>query len=97
MEPKIPNGSYCLFRRPPEGTRQGRIVLVRHSGIEDSETGGEFTVKVYTSEKHPDAEQGWAHTRIILKPLNPTHEPIELTPQDEGEVQVIAEFVEAID
>ncbi len=49
------------------------------------------------SEKHPDAEQGWAHTRIILKPLNPKHEPIELTPQDEGEVQVIAEFLEDIE
>jgi type III restriction enzyme len=96
MEPKIPYGSYCLFRNPPEGSRQNRTVLVRHSGIEDSETGGEFTVKVYTSEKTPDPEEGWAHTRIILKPLNPAFEPIELTPEDEGEVQVIAEFVEEV-
>ena len=29
MEPAIPDGSYCLFRAPVTGTRQGKIVLVQ--------------------------------------------------------------------
>src|SRR3989304_10259552 len=28
MEPMIPDGSYCIFRRTPQGTRNGRIVFV---------------------------------------------------------------------
>jgi SOS-response transcriptional repressor LexA len=51
---------------------------------------------VYSSEKVPDGEEGWRHTRIVLKPLNLDYEPIELTPADEGEIQVIAEFVEVL-
>jgi phage repressor protein C with HTH and peptisase S24 domain len=29
MEPTIPDGSWCLFRGPVEGTRQGKTVLVQ--------------------------------------------------------------------
>jgi phage repressor protein C with HTH and peptisase S24 domain len=29
MEPMIPNGAYCLFASPVEGTRQGKTVLVQ--------------------------------------------------------------------
>ena len=29
MEPRIPDGSYCLFAGPVTGSRQGRTVLVR--------------------------------------------------------------------
>jgi hypothetical protein len=69
---------------------------VWHSGISDPQTGGQYTLKVYTSEKAAGPDGGWRHTRIILKPLNPAHEPIVLTPADEGEVRVIGEFVEVI-
>ena len=31
MEPAIPDGAYCLFRSPVEGTRQGKtVVMVTH-------------------------------------------------------------------
>jgi type III restriction enzyme len=96
MEPEIPNGSYCLFRRPPAGSRQGRKLLVWHSGISDPQTGGQYTLKVYMSEKTADAGETWRHTRIVLKPLNPAYEPIVLTPADEGEVRMIGEFVEVV-
>lgn len=96
MAPEIPDGAYCLFRQPRGGSRQGRRLLVWHSGIADPHTGGQYTLKVYTSEKATAGDEGWQHTRIILKPLNPVHQPIVLTPADEGEVRVIAEFVEAV-
>jgi len=96
MEPEIPNGSYCLFRQPRGGSRQGRKLLVWHSGISDPHTGGQYTLKVYTSEKALAGEEGWRHTKIVLKPLNPVHQPIELTPESEEQVRVIAEFVDVI-
>jgi hypothetical protein len=59
----------------------------------DEETGGQYTLKVYTSEKSGDGDDGWHHETIILKPLNPDFEPLVLTPEDEGSVRAIAEFV----
>jgi hypothetical protein len=95
MEPLIPANSYCLFREPSVGTRNGKNLLVWHSGVIDEDTGGQYTVKVYESEKL-ETENEWQHTRIILKPLNPKYEPIELTPSAEGDVRVLAEFVEVV-
>ena len=46
MEPRIPSGSWCLFRRGrPGGSRNGRILLVQFSSMIDPEHGGKFTVK----------------------------------------------------
>lgn len=39
MNRRIPNGSYCVFRAPVEGSRSGRVVLVEHRAIHDSENG----------------------------------------------------------
>jgi phage repressor protein C with HTH and peptisase S24 domain len=96
MAPEIPDGAYCLFRPPRGASRQGRRLLVWHSGIADPHTGGQYTLKVYTSEKAPGGDEEWQHTRIDLKPLNPAHQPIVLSSADEGEVRVIAEFVEVL-
>jgi SOS-response transcriptional repressor LexA len=95
MEPKIPSGSYCLFRPNPRGARSGRILLVRHIGLTDGETGGEFTVKRYRSEKRL-REDGWEHERIVLEPLNPEFAPIVLEPKSQDEVSVVAELLEVI-
>ena len=94
MEPDIPNGAYCLFRPPPAGSRQGRKLLVWHEGVEDRETGGEYTLKVYRSEKAEGDGDTWRHATIRLEPINPAHEPLVLTPESEDEVRVLAEWVE---
>jgi hypothetical protein len=39
MMPQIPDGAWCLFRAPVEGTRQGKIVLVELRDSVDPETG----------------------------------------------------------
>ena len=95
MEPAIPDGAYCLFAAPVEGTRQGKTVLVQLRDATDSESGERYTVKRYESEKAQDGDL-WRHEKIILKPLNPDFKPIVLTGADEGELQVIAEFVEVV-
>ncbi len=95
MEPAIPDGSYCLFARPVTGTRQGKTVLVQLRDAIDPETGERYTVKRYESEKVVDGDS-WRHIRITLKPVNPDFQPIELTAAEEGELQVVAEFVEVL-
>lgn len=95
MEPAIPDGAYCLFRGPVEGTRQGKTVLVQLRDATDPETGQRQTVKRYESEKAAKGDT-WHHARIKLKPINPDFEPIVLTGADEGELQVIAELVEVL-
>ena len=69
MEPRIPDGAYCLFASPVTGTRQGRTVLVQLHDTVDPDTGQRFTVKRYRSEKTAD-EDGWRHVRIVLEPVN---------------------------
>jgi phage repressor protein C with HTH and peptisase S24 domain len=96
MEPIIPDGAYCLFNPPQAGSRQGKTLLVWHSGISDPFAGGQYTVKVYESEKRPDEEGGFRHIRVVLKPRNPEFEPIVVEPEEEDQVRVIAEFVQVI-
>ena len=95
MEPAIPDGAYCLFVAPVEGTRQGKTVLVQLRDATDPESGERYTVKRYESEK-AQAGDSWRHEKITLKPVNPDFKPIVLTGADEGELQVIAEFVEVL-
>ena len=95
MEPRIPDGAYCLFMSPVTGTRQGRTVLVQLRDAVDPDSGERFTVKRYRSDKAAD-EDGWRHVRVVLEPSNPEFSPIELKIEDEGSVAVVAELVDVI-
>ena len=93
MEPTIRDGDYLVFRAKPEGTRQGKIVLVQYRGPADPDTGGSFAVKRYRSAKKKATGGGWEHAKVTLSPTNPAYEPIVLTKDDANDVQVVAEFV----
>lgn len=96
MEPKIPDGSLCVFRAGVVGSRQGKRLLIQQIGA--SETGGEFTVKRYHSQKVQTGEDEWQHASIRLEPINPEFEPMEFAPADEHRrFRVIGEFVEVLD
>lgn len=88
MLPKIPDGSLAVFRYKPAGSRNGKIVLVWHRG--SSAAGGQFTVKVYESVKNV-TEEGYEHTGIRLKPLNPEFD--ELVLDEHSDFSVLGEFV----
>lgn len=96
MNRRIPNGAWCLFRANPRGTREGKVVVVQHRSIADPETGGRYTIKIYSSEKIPAEDGGWQHRRITLRPDSdrPEFEPIviEVNDSDEGFV-VVAEML----
>ncbi len=96
MEPMIPDGSYCIFRAPVEGSRQGKIVLVQLNDQTDPDTGGRYTVKRYQSEKSVSENGTWRHVRITLKPINPDYKPLIFEADDENKISVIAEYIEVI-
>lgn len=96
MNRRIKNGSWCLFRANPSGTRRGKVVVVQHRDIADPETGGRYTIKVYSSEKVPSEDGGWQHLRVVLRPDSDGDgfEPITLTVDEtDGAACVIAEFL----
>ncbi len=88
MEPRIPHGSLCVFRRNVIGSRNGRLVLVRNSELADD---NQYTVKRYKSEKRT-TEDGFVQTRIRLESLNPEYPSWDLDPE-EDKYQIVAEFV----
>jgi len=93
MEPMIRDGDYLVFRAQPTGTRQGKVVLAQYRGPADPETGGAYTVKLYSSQKEKGEDGGWKHTRVVLSPTNPEYQPIVLTDRDAASVKVLAEFI----
>lgn len=95
MNARIPNGSWCVFRGNPAGTKQKKIVLAQHRDIAAPETGGSYTVKIYSSEKVADAESGWRHVKVTLHPdsTDPYFKPIVLRPSEEQPVTIIAELI----
>ena len=92
MEPKIPDGSLCVFRQGVTGSRQGRLVLVEQSGGANDR----YTVKRYASEKTQREDGTWSHEKILLMPLNPEFEAWTLDPEEER-FRIVAEFVRVLD
>lgn len=93
MNRKIPNGSWCLFRFNPAGSRDGKIVLVQLQDLQDPENG-KFTIKRYHSEKKVNGEL-WEHTRIHLSPesTHSVYDTIVLEAEDTFRFQIMGEFI----
>lgn len=84
MEPQIKDGDYCVFRKPGGGSFEDKVVLVQHSGHEDADYSGAFTIKKLT---HRDG-------KVVLVPKNKDYEPFEIS--DDAEYgtgfKVVGEF-----
>lgn len=95
MNKIIPNGSWCLFRANPPGSRNGKIVLVESREISDPEHGGSYTVKRYRSWKNVSSDDSWEHSRIELLPesFDLRFAPIVFDAEKASELRVIAEYV----
>jgi SOS-response transcriptional repressor LexA len=91
MEPKIRDNDFLVFRADPEGTRQGRIVLAQFRGVADPDTGGSFTVKVYSSVRVPGREG--VRKQVLLLPLNPDYEPIRIDSSRAEDFRILAEYL----
>ncbi|MFC1660185.1 DNA/RNA helicase domain-containing protein, partial [Gemmatimonadota bacterium] len=94
MNRRIPNGSWCLFKANPGGTRQDKVVVVQHRDIQDPDTGSDYTIKLYSSQT-AESPDGWEHLGITLLPdsRDPGYKPIVLEPDAASELRVVGELV----
>ncbi|SFB12956.1 hypothetical protein SAMN05660845_1780 [Flavobacterium swingsii] len=93
MNKIIPNGSYCLFKKDFGGSREGKIVLVESTAIQDADFGSGYTVKEYHSKKDVENDL-WSHQSITLKPLSNDLEyvAIELEEDELSSLKVVGIF-----
>jgi SOS-response transcriptional repressor LexA len=98
MNRVIPNGSICLFKTYDGGSRNGKIVLVENSDIQDPDFNSAFTIKTYSSEKVATADS-WEHTSIVLRPnsIDSTYKNIVIQEADAQNIRVVGEFVKILD
>ncbi|MBK7779595.1 MAG: hypothetical protein IPJ58_02170 [Ardenticatenia bacterium] len=88
------DGGYAVFELWPPGTKQNLSVLVRGTFV-DPETGS-YAVKKYVADQR-DAEG--RHNKILLVSLNPNKDryaDIELQPEEDDDVTVVAKVVQAL-
>ncbi len=93
MNKVIPNGSICLFRKYTGGSRNGKIVLVEHTSLQEKEFGSGYTVKEYYSKKNVENDQ-WSHESITLKPLTNSvgYADIEIPDDELNNLNVVGVF-----
>ena len=94
MNRVIPNGSICLFRKYTGGSRNGKIVLVQHTTIQDADYGSGYTVKEYQSTKTNSNNEQWRHNTITLKALSndESYEDINITEDDLEGFKIVGIF-----
>jgi superfamily II DNA or RNA helicase len=93
----IPNGSICLFKANPAGSRNGKIVLVENMDIQDQDFNSAFTIKTYSSEKVFSGES-WRHESIVLRPnsVDDSYEDIIINEESASGMRVVGEFIEIL-
>jgi SOS-response transcriptional repressor LexA len=96
MEPLIPAGSWCLFKRPVLSIRDGMIAIVQHRDISDPETGGNYTIKRVYRVQGTTREGGVGYSEIRLEPENPSYGAITIRETDDANVQPLGEFLEVL-
>ncbi len=90
MEPRIPDGSLCVFRAPVVGSRRGRLLLIEMLDVDDASQ--RYTVKKYA--RTGELVEGDDRDRNIrLETLNNEIEAFDLT---SDRYRVVAEFVQVL-
>ena len=89
----IPDGSICLFRRYSGGSRNGKIVIVEHTDLQDAEYGSCYTIKEYESQKSQSGDQ-WEHAsiRLIPRSTDPSYSELLLHGDETVSLRVIGVF-----
>lgn len=88
------DGGYAVFELWPSGTKQNLCVLVR-GAFTDPETGS-YAIKKYVGDER---DQDGRHHHVTLVSLNPDKQRfpnIELAPENDDEIAVVAKVVHAL-
>lgn len=95
MNKKIPNGAWCLFKANPVGTKQGKVVVAQLNGHLDSDSGGSYTIKLYSSSNTFDSDNE-LQQNITLSPASTDKSYQPITVSNGDEVLIVAELVAVI-
>ena len=85
-----------MFQIERGGSRDGKVVLVQSRQISDPETGHQYTIKRYRSEKELFPDGTWRHKRIVLSPDNNKFADIVLDDVEADSFSVVAELVQPV-
>lgn len=96
MEPRILDGSLCLFRQYTGGSRQGKIFLLQARGLKDNDTGESFVIKKYVRQTPIRSANIDEPSVIHLVSENKVFPPIVLVGMFDEEVQTLAEFIKVL-
>lgn len=96
MEPTIPDGSICLFKKYSGGTRQGKIMLVQARGLQDPENGFKFVIKRYNRLTKVGESESREKVTIELVSDNPRFNPIVLRNLHDGDIATPAQFIQVL-
>ncbi|MDO6598808.1 DUF3427 domain-containing protein [Tenacibaculum sp. 1_MG-2023] len=97
MNRRIPNGSICLFKAHPVGSRNGKIVLVENPDLQNTEFNSAFTIKTYSSKKN-QSEDGLSNELVVLSPnsFDSSFEDIIINEENGENMKVVGEFVKVL-
>ncbi len=89
MAPRVPDGAWCLFRRPAPGNRRGRVFLVEERGPGAPEDGGSYSLKLV------DTAEVRGRPLVTLRAINPAHPARTLDPT-RVDLRIVAELVRVL-
>jgi transcriptional regulator with XRE-family HTH domain len=96
MEPTIPDGSICLFKKYSGGSRQGKVLLVQVRGLVDPDTGSSFVLKRYKRITALNDADDRSNVIIQLLSDNREYDPIQLKGLSEEAISTLALFVKVL-
>jgi len=97
MNKSNPNGSICLFKKHKGGNRNGKIVLIENSDIQDPDFHSAFTIKTSSSEKNI-FDDSWSHSSIVLRPnsYDKSFKNIRINQKEAEAMRVVGHFVKVM-
>jgi hypothetical protein len=95
MEPIIPAGGYCLFRKPSGNLPDDDIMLVAHPAINDPHSG-EWAVRKASFTGAVGEKDEWKHGQIKLHAENTFVPTRTIDLANMTEIQLLGDLVESL-
>lgn len=90
MEPRLPDGSWALFRAPAQQPLEGKVALVAR-GVDDRQEEAFLLKKVAEIRPGPDEA-----STVTLTSYNPAYPPIEIEIREERDLRAVADLVRVL-
>ena len=90
MEPRLPHGSWALFRAPALLPLEGRVVLFAR-GVDDRQHEAFLVKKVAAIRLGPRES-----LRVTLASYNPSYPPIEIAVREERDLRAVADLIRLV-